>query len=103
MRITVFAKKRTTTEGKKFYTYLATLTKKDGTEVTTAVKFGEDCGTPKADECPMNIDVDKVNANFSTKHIVLDDGREIESNTLWVKDWTKSAEVYRDASMDDFE
>ena len=51
MELTVFAKKRTTTEGKRFYTYLTQLTRKeDGEHVSVQVKFPEGLA-PKADDC----------------------------------------------------
>lgn len=103
MELTLFAKKRTTREGKSFYTYLTKLTRKDGTEVTTAVKFRDNGMTlPRPEDCPCNIIVEKKDANFSTRTLVNDTtGEMIQSNTLWVSAWTKGAE-YVDNSMDDF-
>ena len=66
MKLTVFAKKRTTTEGKRFYIYLTQLTRKeDGEHVTVQVKFPEGFA-PKYDDCPINIIVEKDKANLST-------------------------------------
>ena len=101
MEITIFAKKRTTKEGKSFYNYLSTLEKKDGTTITVGVKFDEE-HRPAPAECPMNIIVEKTNCNLSTKHGVTSDGKEWVNNTLWVKDWTKSDNAWVDTSMDDF-
>ena len=101
MKITVFAKKRTTEEGKKFYSYLSKLTKKDGTVITASVKFPED-DTPKADEFPLNIEFDKKNANLSTGSYLKDNGEEVETYTLWLKKFEPSKEKYVDTSLDEF-
>lgn len=104
MNITVFAKRRTTQEGKHFYSYLTTLKKNDGTELTTAIKFQESCGNPKPEECPLNIIVDKKDANLSVKKFVNPEtGEAFDSHTLWVKNWTKDSNVWSDTSLDDFE
>lgn len=103
MQITVFAKKRHTEEGKTFFSYLSKLVKKDGTEVTTAVKFREDCGQPRGESCPCNIIVEKGDCNFSTKCITNEEtGEIITSNTLWVNRW-EMGDPYIDHSMDDFQ
>lgn len=103
MEITIFAKKRSTNEGKVFYTYLSTLQKKDGTKMTVAVKFRDEAGQPKAEKCPMNIKFDKKNANLSAKDYGVDDNGEIlTSHTLWVSSWQEGA-AYVDHSLDDFE
>lgn len=101
MTITIFAKKKNTTDGKTFYTYLATLKKKDGTEQTVSVKFRDEAGTPKPEKCPMNIIIDKKNANLSKKDFVKDDGETYTSFTLWVSEWLQGA-PYVDTSLDDF-
>lgn len=101
MNITIYAKKRTTKEGKKFYTYLTTLTRKDGVKISTAVKFA-DCDAPKVEECPCNIVVDKEKCNLATRDFIDRDGMPNVSHTLWVKGYTMG-EPYVDRSMDDFE
>ena len=104
MKVTVFAKKRTTKEGKTFYSYLTTLTKTDGTELTTAVKFHESAGNPRPEDCPMNIIIEKKDANLSCKKFVNPEtGEAFDSYTLWVKKWTKSEELWVDDSLSDFE
>lgn len=107
MKVLVFAKKRQTKEGKQFTAYVSRLTKKDGEEITTGVKFREECGSPKAEECPCYIEIDKANANLTTKkmEITTEDGeiKEVESKTLWVSKWKMSNEKYVDTSLDDFE
>lgn len=103
MELTIFAKKRTTEEGKSFYSYITTLTKKDGEKQTVGVRFREECGQPKGDTCPCNIIVEKGNANLSTKSFIREDTGEVaESLTLWVKAWEKGSE-YVDTSLDEYE
>lgn len=110
MELTIFGKKGTTKEGKVFYRYLTKLEKKDGTEITTAVKFREECGSPRGDKCPMIINVNKKDCNFSSKTVTEvykdDEGNEEErdyvNNVLWVSAWTDTDKQYVDTSMDDF-
>lgn len=102
MELTVFAKKRTTKEGKLFYTYLTQLTRiEDGEPVTVQAKFLEGLA-PKADDCPLNIIVDKEKANLATKKIETEDG-EITSRTLWIKEYRISEIPFEDTSLDDYE
>lgn len=103
MEFTVFAKKRHTSEGKSFYSYLATLKKKSGEPITVSVRFREDAGNPKPENCPMNVIVLKSDANLSTKKYTREDtGEDAISYTLWVSAWSKGTE-YVDHSLDDFE
>ena len=102
MQIVVFAKKRNTKEGKLFYTYLTKLVKKDGTEVTTAVKFRDVCGEPRPEVCPCNLIINKEDCNFSSNIINNEEtGEIITSNTLWVNKW-EMGDPYVDHSMDEF-
>ena len=102
MELTVFAKKRTTTEGKRFYTYLTQLTrKKDGEHVSVQVKFPEGL-SPKAEDCPINIIVEKDKANLAMKKVETENG-EIISRTLWIKYYTVSDNQFVDNSLDDYE
>jgi hypothetical protein len=102
MLLTVFAKKRTTTEGKRFYTYLTQLTRKeDGERVSVQVKFPEGLA-PKADDCPLNITVDKEKANLAVKKLGTENG-EVISRTLWIKEYTISENPFEDTSLDDYE
>lgn len=106
MEITIYAKKKQTTEGKTFTAFLAKLNKKDGSTVTASVKFREDCGQPKLEECPMNIIIEdkKRDANMSTRTYTREDtGEDATSYTLWINAWKRSANVYEDHSLDDFE
>lgn len=100
--ITVFAKKRTTIEGKTFYSYLSTLTKKDGTQVTCSVSFRDECGAPKPEKCPCNIIIPQTGANLSRRTFTDTHTGEIRDGfTLWVSEWTFGRE-YVDHSLDDF-
>ena len=104
MNITIFAKKRNTKDGKKFYSYLTTLTKKDGTELTTAVKFHESCGNPRPEECPLNVIIEKTDANLSSKKFTNPETGEVfDSFTLWVKNWVRDEKTWVDESLNDFE
>lgn len=103
MNLTIFAKKRTSSEGKTFFTYLTTLRKKNGEELRCSVKFRQDCGNPKGEDCPMNIIVPKSGANLSVeKYTDEDTGELLETARLWVSEW-KKGEAYVDHSLDDFE
>ena len=102
MELTIFAKKRQTREGKSFFTYLTTLRKIDGTDETVSVKFREDCGSPKPENCPVNIQIDRTGANLSVQHRTDDDGNVYEVKTLWVSLWVLSDVPYVDHSLDDY-
>lgn len=102
MEITIFAKKRTSSEGKPFTAYLSTLTKKSGEKLICSVRFCEDCKTPKAEECPMNIVLQKGDCNLSQREYTDENSGETRySSTLWVKAW-KPGKPYEDTSMDEF-
>lgn len=103
MQITIFAKKRQTKEGKSFFTYLSTLTKRNGEEVPIQVKFREDAGQPKGENCPCNIIVEKADANLTRRTYTDSETAEIrESNVLWVSAW-KPGDAYVDHSLDDYD
>lgn len=103
MVITIYAKRRVTRDGSKsFYSYLTTLTRKDGTPLTCSVRFSGE-KEPDPAECPMNIDIDKGDCNLaSEKYTDVKTGEERSSYRLWVKKWKPGPE-YRDTSLDDFE
>lgn len=107
MKVLVFAKKRKTKEGRPFTSYVTKMKKKDGSEVFATVKFREECGNPKPEDCPLYINVKKADANMSTKtvEVVGEDGEMIETErkTLWVNAWERDPEIYVDTSLDDFE
>lgn len=103
MEITIYAKKRTTAEGKTFYSYLSPLTRKDGGKQTVSVKFRDDAGNPKPENCPMNIKFEKGWANMSTSEFTREDTGEIGTSfTLWVSRWEHGA-PFVDHSLDDYE
>lgn len=103
MEITIYAKKRTTHEGKTFYTYLSKLKRKDGTEQGVSVKFRDDAGAPKPENCPMNVKFDKGHANLSKHEFAREDTGEVGvSYTLWISRWEQGT-PFVDHSLDDFE
>lgn len=103
MEITIYAKKRNSADGKMFYSYLSTLTRKDGTKQTVSVKFRDEAGNPKPEKCPMNVKFDKGNANMSTKEFTREDTGEVATSyTLWVSAWELGT-PFVDHSLDDFE
>lgn len=107
MKATIFAQKKTTKEGKKFFTYLATLVNKEGKEVKVTAKFKEECGQPKPEQCPCIIEFEKKDANIKEQEVKYTDevGEEQTAirKTLWIANWTLSDEEFVDHSMDDFE
>lgn len=106
MEITIFAKRRNTKEGKVFYQYLATLTKKDGTTETVRVAFrggDDDNKPPKAETCPRNISFEKSDANMATsRYTVPETGEQRERKTLWLTKWTPGT-PYVDTSLDEYD
>lgn len=101
MIVTVFSKKRTTSEGKKFTAYIGRFAKKDGTEITASVHFDEAINAPAV--CPCCINVQKADANLSHKEYVREDTGEMGTRyDLWIKAYTAGPE-YVDHSLDDFE
>lgn len=101
MKLNVFAKKRTRKDGKVFYNYLSTITKKDGTEESVQLKFREDAGQPNPKECPRVIQVNKENANLVKKTVIIDE-KEIEQRTLWISKYNDLGD-YVDTSLDEYE
>ena len=102
MEITLFAKKRTSKEGKTFYQYLTTLTKKDGTTETMRVSF-RNVDAPKPESCPRNILVKREDSNVATRTYTDINTGEIKSaKTLWVTNWIPGSE-YVDHSLDEYD
>lgn len=102
MKIIVFAKKGKTREGKTFNKFVGRLHKADCSEIPVQVKFREECGEPKTNECPLYIIVDKTDANLSTRNYIREDNGETgTAYTLWISKW-KKGEPYVDTSLDDF-
>lgn len=107
MKVVIFAQKKKTKEGRVFFTYLATLTKKDGEEVKLEAKFREECGAPDPKKCPLILDVEKTDVNISEKKEAYTDEvgeeKEVIKKRLWISRWSESDEKFVDHSMDDFE
>ncbi len=106
MKVTIFAKKRTMEKDGKvkiFYNFLTTMRRKDGEDITATVKFRDECGEPKPETCPINIEFDKKNANLAPRKYVNEEGEEKTAWTLWLSAWKNSDDVYVDHSLDDFE
>ena len=108
MQITDVRVRQETKEGKKFYTYLASIKKKDGSDDKLEAKFREECGAPDPKKCPLIIEVDKTSgSNIATKQVKYTDevGEEKEATrrTLWIAAYTESDEKYIDTSLDEYE
>lgn len=107
MKVTIFAQKKKTKEGREFYTYLASLNKKDGTTEKVEAKFREECGAPDPKNCPIIIEVDKSDANISEKKETYTDEvgeeKEVTRRRLWISKYSESAEKFVDSSLDDYE
>ena len=103
MEITIFAKKRTTADGRKtFFSYLTTLTRKDGTPCTCAVKFAAPAEAPDPLDCPCNILVEKDACNMAVEDYTDSKTGEVKkSHKLWVKAY-EIGSPYVDQSMDEF-
>lgn len=111
MELTIFAKKRTSKDGKVFFNFLTRIkNKRTGEEEVMAVRFRDPCPVPNAATCPMNIVVDKADCNIAIrsnnrKVVDKDTGEVTEkegvTKTLWVTAWEHGA-VYVDHSTDDY-
>lgn len=103
MEITIYAKKRTTRDGKKtFFSYLTTLKKKDGSPCTCAVKFAQPAENPDPEDCPLNILVERKDCNMSVEPYTNERTGQIQNSyRLWIKNYTIGT-PYVDHSMDDF-
>ena len=101
MKITVFAKERKGKDNNSFISYLSKLTKKTGEEVTVQLKFSEECGRIKKENCPCIIEVETADCSYSERKVIKDD-REITNRVLWINKYTKTDEVFIDTSADVF-
>lgn len=103
MKITIYAKKKQTKDGKTYYIYLSSLTNKNtGETIPCRVKFRMDCGQPDPHTCPRIIEFDKKDGNMSASAYTTDEGETRISNTLWIARWKDCGE-FVDTSLDDFE
>lgn len=103
MELAIFASKKTTRDGKPFTAYSSHINKKDGTSVYINVKFRQEAGAPKAENCPANIIVKKEECNMQSREYVREDTGEVGMRfTLWVSKWEPSKNPYVDHSLDDF-
>lgn len=103
MEILIFAKKRKNSEGAYFTTYITTLSRKDGTKQTMAVKFKDEVQPPKPANCPCYISFNASESNVSTTtYKRRDTGEEDKSYTLWVSEWQKVDKEFKDTSLDEF-
>ena len=101
--ITIFAKKAQSNDGRVFYKFLTTLTRKDGTEEKVEVKFTEAAGAPIPSTCPCNILVDKTNLNMVSRDYVDPKTGEVKiAKRMWVNAW-ETGSTYVDHSMDDYD
>lgn len=101
MKITVFAKERKGKDNNSFLSYLSKLTKNTGEEVTVQLKFSEECGRIKKENCPCIIEVDTSDCSYSERKVIKDD-REIINRVLWINKYTKTEEVFVDTSASCF-
>lgn len=102
MEITIFAKHRTTKEGKPFTSYLTTLEKKSGEKLTCQVRFVAPCTAPAPESCPRNVVIEKDDCNLATRQYTDVNTGDIKySSTLWIKAWTDGT-PYVDTSMDEY-
>lgn len=111
MKITIYAKKRSTKEGKTFHVFLSKLTAKNGDEIPVTVHFKQSSGLPNPDKCPCVIEFDRTTANLSKKekHFARVDvvtGEKVETitidNQLWLSEFTVCDGEYKDTSLDEF-
>ena len=101
MEIAIFAKNRTTKEGKNFYSYLSRIINKRGEEFPVTVKFREDCKPVPPQDCPCNIVIEKENCSLSGRKFETENGETGIGYTLWVSAWEYGGE-FVDHSLDDF-
>lgn len=110
MEITLYAKKRTTKEGKTFFNYLSTLTDKAGETYLCTVKFRDTVQPPKPENCPVNIVIEQNDCNLSSRKMTrkvtdMETGevsdKEFISYTLWVSAY-RDGSPFVDHSMDNF-
>lgn len=101
MRLEVFGKQRTNSDGKPFTTYLSRITNmKTGEIISVQIKFRIGVELPK--ELPIVANIEKKNANLIKEDWENEKGETGVKHVLWVSE-VKSYEEYIDHSLDDFE
>ena len=101
MKITVFAKERKGKDNNTFVSYLSKLTKNTGEEVTVQIKFSDECGRIKKENCPCIIEAEPCDCSYSERKVVKDD-KEIINRVLWINKYNKTDEVFVDTSANIF-
>lgn len=100
MEITIYAKNKKTAEGRSFRIYLSRLTnKRTGEVVPVRVNFKE--GLPLPTVFPVNIVVQKKDANLAETHYRDDEGEERVARSLWVNAY-EMGNPFEDHSLDDY-
>lgn len=101
MEITVYAKTKKTVEGRTFRIYLSRITRKStGEQIPVRVNFKE--GVPLPTVFPVNLVIQKENANLTEKHYYDDEGVKRTSHNLWIEKY-EMGEPFVDHSLDDYE
>lgn len=101
MNLTVYAKTKKTAEGRTFRIYLSRITRKStGEEVPVRINFKE--GVPLPTVFPVNLIVEKEDANLTVKHYKNDEGEDCTAHNLWIEKYTMG-EPFVDHSLDDYE
>ena len=70
MKITVFAKERKGKDNNTFVSYLSKLTKNTGEEVTVQIKFSDECGRIKKENCPCIIEAEPCDCSYSERKLL---------------------------------
>lgn len=99
MTITVFAKTSHNNEGKTFISYSGRMTNKSGEVISMGIKFKQPCNGPTKDQCPVNINFKREDANLQERY---DDKTDRVYKTLWVSAY-EIGDAYVDHSLDDFD
>lgn len=102
MKLTIFCKSLRNRDGKPFKVYLTRLQNaKTGDQLTCRVNFREGVALPAT--FPAIVEVNKSDANLSTRTYNDESGQVHTTYTLWVNAYTPTGEEYVDHSLDDYE
>lgn len=102
MELTIFCKTMKKKDGGTYPRYISRLSKKNGEEVSFAVKFEQEAGQPKPENCPCIINVEKEDASYSEKKKTRDNGSTVIQREMYIKKWSKLDKEWVDNSMDAF-